>query len=600
TWFVAKSRFQVAPEKQEAAKSSEDKTVKLTVAVARTLVKSLFQHRPDGLISLLEKANLKTSTGQPIEISCNITSSQKMVEDTLRGVDKPHILIPVSKTYLDFVNKENSLLTGKPLITQTSSFIRQPHVIALNRIMAEAMGWPNKKIEINDLRNILKEGWQSIGKPEWGPLKHLGVNPIFSDMGYWGLLALSSPESNGKFIPSDVLENPVFKQNCLNLHKATVWYMNSYDEFINNEASAYTITFHSTYVPEQHLISINDHSARRQLKPKWVAIYLPQGDIVNEVAAGLIDRDWVSAEQKDAAQQVFNYLRSPEIQNRLMGGGYRPIDPSTPLKEPFDLAHGIDPSQPKKIMEIPSIEVLLDCKNACEKLVAEYEKNTGFSLNSSASSSASKSPDGEERKLSQMTPVVHCVHRAKPSTVIITRSSPKKIIGTGVIVDERGYIITNRHVVGEEAEVEVRFLDSKDNHVHKGEVVWRDANQDLALVRISIGGKLPVIEFADSNNLNEGETVVVIGNPYGYVGTVSMGIISALNRRISVSSEASLSGLIQTDASVNPGNSGGPLLNIAGQLIGINVAIREGAQNIAFAIPSNLVRENLKKLFAKQ
>ncbi len=121
-----------------------------------------------------------------------------------------------------------------------------------------------------------------------------------------------------------------------------------------------------------------------------------------------------------------------------------------------------------------------------------------------------------------------------------------------------------------------------------------DALHDLAIVKISTKTKLKAITFAPSSDLEQGEKVLAYGSPYGYVGTVSEGIISALNREVSYG-DVKLTGLIQVTAAINPGNSGGALLNIYGNLIGINVAMREGAQGIAFAINADMVQEVLAK-----
>jgi serine protease Do len=198
------------------------------------------------------------------------------------------------------------------------------------------------------------------------------------------------------------------------------------------------------------------------------------------------------------------------------------------------------------------------------------------------------------KKNSRLTPTILCIHRAGPSTVQINRVLRPSVIGTGVIVDQRGYVITNRHVVGDEREVNIRVLDSEEK-VHKGEVIRADEKQDLALLRISTPGKYPAVSIADSDAGEAGEAVVAIGNPFGYTGTATLGIVSALNREITMPSKAVLTRLFQTDASINPGNSGGPLLNINGELIGIILAVRLESENIAFAIPSNCVREDLNK-----
>jgi len=159
-------------------------------------------------------------------------------------------------------------------------------------------------------------------------------------------------------------------------------------------------------------------------------------------------------------------------------------------------------------------------------------------------------------------------------------------MGTGVIIDPRGYILTNYHVVDGVREIQVTLANSQK---YVGRLLARDLETDLAVIKIDPKEKLPVISVGTSADLMPGESVIAVGNAYGYEHTVTRGIISALHRAVQVSDAQFYDDLIQTDASINPGNSGGPLLNIDGEMIGVNVAVRAGAQGIGFAIPVDKV-----------
>jgi len=160
-------------------------------------------------------------------------------------------------------------------------------------------------------------------------------------------------------------------------------------------------------------------------------------------------------------------------------------------------------------------------------------------------------------------------------------------LGSGVIIDgKRGFILTNKHVIIKSSTITVALRDGRE---FKAQIIGADPDSDLAVLRISPKGDLPAIEMGDSNKLMIGETVIAIGNPFGFSNTVTTGVISATNRSIKVD-DAFYHDFIQTDASINPGNSGGPLLNIYGELIGINTAIYAKAQGIGFAIPINNAR----------
>jgi Do/DeqQ family serine protease len=166
-------------------------------------------------------------------------------------------------------------------------------------------------------------------------------------------------------------------------------------------------------------------------------------------------------------------------------------------------------------------------------------------------------------------------------------------LGSGVIIDgKRGFILTNKHVIIKSSTITVTLKDGREFKAH---IIGADPDSDLAVLRISPKGDLPVIEMGNSGNLLIGETVIAIGNPFGFSNTVTTGVISAVNRSIKAD-DMFYHDFIQTDASINPGNSGGPLLNIYGELIGINTAIYAKAQGIGFAIPINKAKRIVSDL----
>jgi serine protease Do len=198
----------------------------------------------------------------------------------------------------------------------------------------------------------------------------------------------------------------------------------------------------------------------------------------------------------------------------------------------------------------------------------------------------------------RLTPVVLAVRQARPAVVSIRgqktasaqddssggSDAPRQVngMGTGTIVDQRGYILTNYHVVSDVRRIEVTLDDGRE---YTADLIAYDSASDLAIIKIPAPKPLPMIRLGTSADLMEGESVIALGNAFGYEQTVTRGIISALGRDVQVSDVQSYDDLIQTDASINPGNSGGPLLNIDGEMVGVNVAVRAGAQGIGFAIP---------------
>jgi serine protease Do len=209
----------------------------------------------------------------------------------------------------------------------------------------------------------------------------------------------------------------------------------------------------------------------------------------------------------------------------------------------------------------------------------------------------------------RITPIVRAVRNASPAVVNIqgqksvveTTESSRQVakqvngMGTGVIIDRRGYILTNFHVVDGVKRINVT-LSTGQAFVAK--IIARDAQTDLAIIRINASFDLAVINIGTSQGLMTGETVIAVGNAFGYENTVTTGIVSALHRNVQVNETQQYLDLIQTDASINPGNSGGPLLNIDGDMIGVNVAVRAGAQGIGFAIPVDNALEVATRLMS--
>ncbi len=160
--------------------------------------------------------------------------------------------------------------------------------------------------------------------------------------------------------------------------------------------------------------------------------------------------------------------------------------------------------------------------------------------------------------------------------------------GSGVIFQEEGYILTNNHVIAGSEKIMVTLPGVEEEY--EAEIIGRDAVTDLAVIKIE-GRNLPTATLGDSDNLRVGEVAIAIGNPYGLSNTVTVGVISALDRRIAIEEGTELTDVIQTDAAINHGNSGGPLINGEGEVVGINTAIIRGAQGLGFAIPVNTARE---------
>ncbi|MEM3018873.1 MAG: trypsin-like peptidase domain-containing protein [Candidatus Bathyarchaeia archaeon] len=203
--------------------------------------------------------------------------------------------------------------------------------------------------------------------------------------------------------------------------------------------------------------------------------------------------------------------------------------------------------------------------------------------------------------------IIKAVEKVAPSVVNIStihivqdyffHAQPVQGMDSGVIMDPKGYLVSNSHVVMGSSNVTVTMADGRR---FPGNIVGVDRNKDVALIKVKEEG-LKSVELGDSDRLRVGQIVVAIGNPFGFVlgggPTVTLGLVSALNRHIATE-ERVFENLIQTDAAINPGNSGGPLVNLTGEVVGINTAMIPYAQGIGFAIPINDVKRSVKDLMS--
>ncbi|MCJ7616631.1 MAG: DegQ family serine endoprotease, partial [Desulfobacterales bacterium] len=172
----------------------------------------------------------------------------------------------------------------------------------------------------------------------------------------------------------------------------------------------------------------------------------------------------------------------------------------------------------------------------------------------------------------------------------LQRDFKQRSLGSGFIIDKEGYIVTNNHVVEDADKIKVKLKNGKE---FDAEIVGRDPNTDIALIKIKSKNNLPVVKLGDSDALQVGQWVVAIGSPFGLEHTVTAGIVSAKGRIIG---SGPYDDFLQTDASINPGNSGGPLINMGGEVIGINTAIIASGQGIGFAIPINHAKKIIDQL----
>jgi S1-C subfamily serine protease len=220
---------------------------------------------------------------------------------------------------------------------------------------------------------------------------------------------------------------------------------------------------------------------------------------------------------------------------------------------------------------------------------ASYHASIAYALDSSSESSGpgAPSPLSDDQALDAYSRVVSDVAERVGHSVVrvdIKRNGANAGSGSGVIVSPDGFVLTNSHVVQGARGAEVTTLEGRQLHAR---VLGDDPDTDIALLRIDDGATLPAARLGDSSKLKRGQIAIAIGNPLGFDASVTAGVVSALGRSLRAKSGRMIEDVIQTDAALNPGNSGGPLVSSRGEVIGINTAIIVGAQGICFAVASN-------------
>ena len=259
------------------------------------------------------------------------------------------------------------------------------------------------------------------------------------------------------------------------------------------------------------------------------------------------------------------------------------------------------PSQSRRLADVPALRpttppVLVPARSTAAMLI----RTAGIEQTSLSRSAMRTRETPTVRAVRRGTACVVNIHsekRSKPRDSVFTGTGDRKVngMGTGIVVDERGYIVTNYHVVENVDSLRVTF---EDGAAYPARTVSYDRTTDLALIHVTAPAMLQTMPLGTSSDLMLGEDVLAIGNAFGYEHSVTRGIISALGRDVEVNEFQSYRNLVQIDAAINPGNSGGPLLNTNGEVIGINVAIRAGAQRIGFAIPIDDARLQIARLLS--
>src|SRR5712671_2988374 len=305
---------------------------------------------------------------------------------------------------------------------------------------------------------------------------------------------------------------------------------------------------------------------------------------VSSASVGVLDAPPVTdtPSEQDTVQPPISPLEPP---------GYPPGPPASPPMRPRKR-----PGRPAAILLLTLVLALIFGVGLFSGWAYAHTSSSASTTTKAGASSTATSSSGTSLQAQQEAAIA----KIEPSVVELEVTTAQgEQIGSGVIIDAQGDIVTNNHVVSGAQSITVVLSNGS---TEQGQLIGTSASNDLAVVRIAPYAHMVVAQFGDSSKLVVGQDVIAIGNPLGITETATDGIVSALNRSVPESAGVTISNAIQTDAALNPGNSGGALINLQGQLIGItfagaeNTGTNTAADGVNFAIPSNLVQTVVQQI----
>jgi Ca-activated chloride channel homolog len=322
-------------------------------------------------------SNTRTKEGKSIHVTQVAMGSGECMDELLTGKRKAHITSPASAAFIKLGNAKYRTKTGKDLILSTENLVLSPVVIAMWQPMAEALGWPNKSLGWSDILAVAKnpQGWIAYGHPEWGAFKFGHTHPEFSNS---GLISLFAEVYAGANKVSALSLQDVERQETAkylgDIENSVVHYGSS-TGFFGRKMFSNGPEYLSAAVLYENMVIESYLQNNRTVFPV-VAIYPKEGTFWSDHPAGIVNADWVTPEQKEAAELYLKYLLGRPQQEKALTYGFRPASVDVALGAPVDKQHGVDPMQPKTTLEVPSVEVM----DAITKLWHEHKKRSHVTL----------------------------------------------------------------------------------------------------------------------------------------------------------------------------------------------------------------------------
>jgi Ca-activated chloride channel homolog len=304
------------------------------------------------------RSGAKTQSGKPIFVRALPMGSGECIDNVLSGRMQAHLASPASAAFIKLGNAQSRAKTGKDLIASTDNLVLSPVVIAMWKPMAEAIGWGKKPVGWSDVLTLARnpKGWAAYNYPQWGKFKFGHTHPEFSNSGLISLFAeayAASGKTAGLTLTD--LEKPQTKQLVAGVEQSVVHYGSS-TGFFGRKMFANGPEYLSAAVLYESMV-VESYS-QRDLAFPVVAIYPKEGTFWSDHPVGIVDREWVTPEHREAARIYIQYLLARPQQEKAMQYGFRPASLEVPLASPLDAAHGIDPTEPKTTLEVPSVDVI--------------------------------------------------------------------------------------------------------------------------------------------------------------------------------------------------------------------------------------------------
>jgi len=303
-------------------------------------------------------ASHRSNSGKRIFVRAIPMGSGEAIDEVLEGRRQPHLISPASAAFIKLGNAQSQTRSGRDLIASTDNLVLSPVVIAMWKPMAEALGWGKRPIGWSDILALARsqKGWETYGYPQWGQFKFGHTHPQFSNSGLISLFAevYAGSGKTAALTAADV-NKPHTADFLSGIEKSVVHYGSS-TGFFGRQMFSSGPQYLSAAVLYENMV-IESYS-QNNLPFPVVAIYPKEGTFWSDHPVGIVEREWVTPEHRDAAKQYIQYLLQKPQQEKAIAYGFRPGSVDVPLASPIDAVHGVDPQEPKTTLEVPAVPVI--------------------------------------------------------------------------------------------------------------------------------------------------------------------------------------------------------------------------------------------------